>query len=281
MAEAPSLVTRRPRIGGPFSDSRLATRMSSWWQRRSFGDIRSYCMFVGYPRSGHSLLGSLLDAHPDAVIAHELDALDYVDKGWTRNELFARILRHDQDFTRGGRQWFGYDYNVAGQWQGRYRTLRVIGDKRGALSTERIAKSPALLDRLERLVGVPVRLLHVVRNPFDNIATMSRRTGESLDVAANRYFALCDTVAGIRCRWTSFLDVRHEELIAEPHRQLSRVVGWLDLDSPDGYLDACTATVFDSPRRTRHDVAWSTELLERVEAAARTYDFLAGYTMES
>jgi hypothetical protein len=281
MGEAPSLITIRPRIGGRFSESRAATRMSSWLQRGSFGNISAFCLFIGYPRSGHSLLGSLLDAHPDAVIAHELDALGYVERGWTRNELFSRILRHDHDFTRGGREWFGYDYNVPGQWQGRFRTLRVIGDKRGALSTERIARSPALLDQLERLVGVPVRLLHVARNPFDNIATMARRTGDSVEVAASRYFALCETVAGIRSRGASVLDVRHEELVADSRSQLSRVLGWLGLDAATDYLDACTAMVFDSPRQTRHGVAWSRELLERVEAGTRAYDFLAGYTLES
>ncbi len=26
-------------------------------------------MFIGYPRSGHSLVGSLLDAHPNIIVA--------------------------------------------------------------------------------------------------------------------------------------------------------------------------------------------------------------------
>jgi hypothetical protein len=138
-----------------------------------------------------------------------------------------------------------------------------------------------LLGQLEKLVGVPVRLLHVVRNPFDNIATMARRTGQPVELAADRYFALCDTVAGIRAGRTTVLDVRHEELVADPRAQLTQVVHWLGLDASTSYLDACTATVFDNPRRTRHEVGWREGLLTRVEAATREYDFLAGYTMES
>ena len=46
-----------------------------------FETIQLYCMFVGYPRSGHSLVGTLLDAHPDIVIAHELDALRHIRAG--------------------------------------------------------------------------------------------------------------------------------------------------------------------------------------------------------
>jgi len=33
--------------------------------RRHFDAVRTFCLFIGYPRSGHSLVGSLLDAHPD------------------------------------------------------------------------------------------------------------------------------------------------------------------------------------------------------------------------
>lgn len=32
------------------------------------GTVQAYVMFVGYPRSGHSIIGALLDAHPDAIL---------------------------------------------------------------------------------------------------------------------------------------------------------------------------------------------------------------------
>ena len=33
--------------------------------------VEKFVFFVGYPRSGHSIIGSVMDAHPDIVIAHE------------------------------------------------------------------------------------------------------------------------------------------------------------------------------------------------------------------
>ena len=33
--------------------------------------VEKFVLFVGYPRSGHSLIASVMDAHPDIVIAHE------------------------------------------------------------------------------------------------------------------------------------------------------------------------------------------------------------------
>ena len=57
-----------------------------------FKDVDTYCMFLGYPRSGHSLVGSLIDAHQEAIIAHELDALLFLQNGFSKFQLFYLIL---------------------------------------------------------------------------------------------------------------------------------------------------------------------------------------------
>jgi len=47
-------------------------------EEADFSKLRNFVLFVGYPRSGHSLVGSLIDAHPHAIIAHEVKILAYV-----------------------------------------------------------------------------------------------------------------------------------------------------------------------------------------------------------
>ncbi len=268
-------------MGGRTSDSRSRARISSWRFRRDFADVRSFVLFVGCPRSGHSLVASMLDAHSDVVIAHELDALPYVAAGWTRGELYARILLHDREFTAAGRKWFGYDYIVPGQWQGRFRQLRVIGDKRGAVTTERIGEDPSLLHRLEDVVGVPVRLLHVTRNPFDNVVTMSRRASSSLEGAADRYLDLCATVASIHAeRGGEIMHLRHEDLVADVPGRLGAVCRFLGLEADEDYLTACAGVAFDSPRRTRHELPWPAGQRDRMLAAMKQYDFLSSYALE-
>ncbi len=42
---------------------------------QELSDLHAFCMFIGYPKSGHSLVGSLLDAHPDMVIAKATNPL--------------------------------------------------------------------------------------------------------------------------------------------------------------------------------------------------------------
>lgn len=48
-------------------------------QSALFDGLETYCMFIGYPYSGHSLVGSLLDAHESMAISHELHALKFLD----------------------------------------------------------------------------------------------------------------------------------------------------------------------------------------------------------
>lgn len=243
-----------------------------------FDGVESFCLFVGYPRSGHSLVGSLLDAHPQVVLAHELDALRYVAAHYGRNQLYWLILERDAAFTRAGRNWTEFDYSVPGGWQGRFEQLKVIGDKKGGSTTMRLQQRPALLERLRATVGADVRLIHVVRNPFDNIATMSRRNHQTLEWASDRYFALCETVDHVtRGVPRSVIVLRHEDLIADPRRSLSSLCDALGLSADDSYLTACAAVVNPSPHLSRLEVRWTPALLRSVERRIDGFGFLDGY----
>jgi hypothetical protein len=101
---------------------------------------RSFCLFIGYPKSGHSLVGALLDAHPEIVIAKATNPLALVAvDGMPRDEAFAMLLESSREEALRGRKQNKYRYGVEGQWQGQARTLRVLGDKFSDRTTKRIA----------------------------------------------------------------------------------------------------------------------------------------------
>ncbi|MGH2595272.1 MAG: sulfotransferase [Actinomycetota bacterium] len=245
-----------------------------------FDSVERFCLFIGYPRSGHSLVGSLLDAHRNVVLAHELDALRYVSAGYRRKQLYWMILQRDAEFTRSGRRWTEFDYSVPGQWQGRYEQLRIIGDKKGGVTTLRLGRHPELLERLRLVAGKDVRLIHVARNPFDNIATMSRRTHQTLAEASDQFFALCRTVQGIKERSApgSVIDIRHEGLIKDPRGCLSSLCTDLGIPISEEYLDACAAVVAPSPHLSRHEAPWTEKLIGSVEGRMAAFNFLDGYS---
>lgn len=250
--------------------------------RAAFRDLETFCAFIGYPRSGHTLIGSLLDAHPQAVIADELDALRFLQAGFDRRQVFYLMLRNSRNFAADGRERTGYPYRVPGQWQGRFEKLRVIGDKFGGVTETRLKFHPTLLDSLPWRLELKTRYIHVLRNPYDIIATLHLRQRHTLTGAVQRFFLLCDAVGHIKSRLPrDVFEMRHEEFLDDAKAMLRGLCGFLGLAATDDYLDACAAIVHRSPHKSRHDVAWPGELLEEIAGRMEQFEFLKGYSFES
>jgi Sulfotransferase family len=263
----------------------LIQNIHSAWLRRKyreqFDEVKCFCLFVGYPRSGHSIVGALLNAHKDAVISHGLIVPPYVLRGCSRDELYARIIARAMWFNmRGNRA--NYSYQIPGQWQGRFQKLQVIGDKRGGETSLCIAEHPDFLQRVRDIVGVPLRLIHVVRNPFDNIAAISIWQHLSLRESIDHYFQ--------HCRGTSLLSslaqpgevvtVRHEQMIRAPREVLAELCEFLGLASYPGYLDDCCNVIFKKPTFPRRKVNWPDNLLREIKQRIQELPFLADYQFE-
>ena len=91
--------------------------------------IETLALFVGYPRSGHTLIGSLLDAHPHIVIANELDIFqkwtEWTEVEKTRENLLNKMYENSYIQAQGegyrSATKSGHTYSVPNQWQGRYK----------------------------------------------------------------------------------------------------------------------------------------------------------------
>lgn len=254
----------------------------------SFADLEKFCFFIGYARSGHTLVGSMLDAHPEIVIAHELDAVGYVRHHFTRAQLFALLLERDQTFGSMGWTWSGYQYEVPGQYQGRYERLRVLGDKRGNYAAMQIARWPELLDRIRRVVRVPIRVVHVTRNPFDNVATAARRHKfppaqvSVVTQATAWYERSCEAVAQVRRLLdpSELLDVRYESFVGEPTTSLAELCEFVGVRPDATYLQACAGLVWPSANRSRDTVEWTAEERRGVERLIGRYELLGSYSFD-
>jgi hypothetical protein len=258
-----------------------------------YKDLETYLMFIGYPRSGHTLLGSVLDAHPDMVIAHELDALYYFKARYHAHQVYRLILENERKFTAEGRQWMGYDYNVPGQWQGRYRKLKVIGDKSGGRSSRRMKrpKGPNHLQKVIRTTGKKIKIIHMVRNPYDNISTMTTRSAERmpglldralLDTQIRAYFRLAETnqkiiELGIHDIYTIY----QESFITNTQQELKKILDWLNLPATPDYLKACDEAVWSDPKRRRFSFPlWNEDTIKVVQERMSLIPFLHNYSFE-
>lgn len=277
---------------------------------RELRHIETFVQFAGFPRSGHSLIGSIIDAHPEARVSHELDAMGLLNRGMPQTAIFALIDRMAQEFTRHGRYWNGHSYLVPGAHHDTAAPLRVIGDKKGDVAVRWIARNPALLDQLQRSDWPVKKWILVLRNPYDNIATMSLREGrvydqlrsdtnssedfhralrekqaegviasQALDNQIDEYARLCRTVDEMKHKTApaNWLDLSHEELTADPAAQISRLIGFLDLPPVPDYVEQCAAMVHPRSHQTRDLLVWPAATRERVQALCREFSFLKPY----
>ena len=261
-----------------FIKSSIMNTVFKW----DYHEIERYTMFIGYPRSGHTLVGSLLDAHPDIVISHELDALRYLRAGFGRERIFSLILEKDKVFTGKGRQWTGYDYEVENQWQGKYRKLRVIGDKKGGGSSRHLQAKPGIIKKLKKEMQLPIRLIHIVRHPLDNIATHNRKWSvrPTLQEAIDSYFRRVEANAKLQreVNPSEWIELTHEEFVDQPKESLKKLILFLDVEPDEDYLDTAAKKVFKSTTNSRNKIDWPSKMVEQVKERSQKYDFLRHYT---
>jgi Sulfotransferase family len=245
--------------------------------------IKTYCMFVGCPRTGHSLIGSLLDAHPRIVIAHELDALRLFYRGFSRRQVFHLLLENSRKMAASGRSHHGYSYAVPNQWQGRFEQLQVLGDKKGAASAWRLYLNPDFLEFVRNRIAIDLKFVHVIRNPYDVLATMSRRSRhKTLDTHIDLFFQLCSSIERLKKRSQDFqiYDVRLESFIEDPKPHLEDLCSFIGVKAEARYLEDCASIVFESPKRSRFDIEWSRESIAKVRERMEGFSFLSGYTYD-
>lgn len=249
-----------------------------------FATVRTCCLFIGAVKSGGSLIGSLLDAHPRAVVSDEADPLRYLTAGFRRDQVFHLLAKAAHREAMKGRvtarRLDPYSLAVPGQHQGVVDAPLVVGDSRAGPTTRRLGHRPELIEQWRTLLGeIDDRYIHVVRNPYDPIAAMVRRGRRTFDNAIADYAAQCRRATMLRERLTAqrVLTVRYEDLLATPTAQLRTVCDFLGLDAPDDYLAACAGIVDPSRTGERHTVDWDPAAIAAVELLTADFPFLMGY----
>ncbi|MFP3914641.1 MAG: sulfotransferase [Actinomycetota bacterium] len=263
---------------------RLVARREGRRHPDRFDHLEALCLFVGHTKSGGTLLGAMIDAHPQAVVADEVDVLRHLEAGLSRREILDLLVRNARREALKGRvtarRLGGYSLAVPSQWQGSYREIQVVGESRAGPTTRRLGSGPGGLEALRELAApARLRLVHVVRNPLDPIAAMVRRGGRTVESATADYAAQAERLETVRSRLEpdELITVRYEELVGDPRLHLSRVLGHLGLEAREDHLGAC-ATLVDARRsREREWIQWSPAQIEGVAKVAEGHGFLAPY----
>ncbi len=254
-------------------------------------EIETFVFFVGYPRSGHSLLGACLDAHPNAVISHELDALSLLKKGTSRIDLFDAICEKAHSFHLEGSVWSGYSYDIPTMYQGRYETIKIIGDKRGGTSSSHLRDHPELLEEVKKLAP-KFKIIHLVRNPYDCISTsvlkreaVQQKSFTTADLMrkAGHFFEKAEVIEKlIGKEKDAVISIRHEDLVKNPLPTLTEVCGFLGLSVFDAYLEACQSKIWTNTNQSRHKInLWNDSTIKLIQKQIDRFSFFNGYSFTS
>ncbi len=263
--------------------------------KKDFQKVKGFILFVGYPRSGHSIVGALLDAHPNIIIGMEWNVLSHLKAGFRKNQIFYSLMLRSRIFReREKNVWTGYSYRIEDSYQGRYTTIHFFGDKLGGFVSRYLISDPQLFPMLYKEMGVPVYHIHVIRNPFDVISTMTNRYYEkrkpldyritSLDLLTfiERFFKWAWAIKKYREeKERLWIDIYHEDLVHDSTSVLKRLMDYLGLEVGEEYYRACRNLIYRTPHRSRKTVPWTPELITYVESEIRKIPFLQRYDFNS
>jgi hypothetical protein len=203
---------------------------------------------VGVPRSGTTLLRLMLDAHPELAIPPEThfvpaviravrrgrtadgvagvitDHRRWVDFGLDRDELHERIRALGPMYAGAAIRAF---YELYAEKQGKPRW----GDKTPGYATR--------MRRIQRALP-EARFIHVMRDGRDVVASRARRAQRDplpVDVAARRWKRRVLSTRRRAKDIEHYVEVRYEQLVADPEETLRRVCDFVELPFEGAMLD--------------------------------------------
>ena len=250
-------------------------------------NVRGAVFTVGFNRSGSSLIGDLLSAHPNIVMDNESGIIrKYVDKEFTsRESLLSFMIKHDIDRA--------YKKNyIAGQYQHHYDgNIEIVGDKHSSNNSRFLMKTESnKLEELEKFIKLPIKLLFNVRNPYDMVASMVKATWDGKE---SRDKKIKEAISFFTCRSADNMKlinqvsadrifmIRLEDFIASPEKMLADICDFLSVAKTPAYLSSCAEATYKMPDRSRNTLNWSEEHEREVDALIEKYAFFDGYSRDA
>ena len=279
--------------------------------------VKTFVFFLGHGRSGHSIVGSLMDSHPNMVIASEVDVFTKLSDGSLapiKSEIFNALwVNTRKDLKNGLRakstEAKGYNLFVDGLYEGSYVDhIDVIGDKKGGITTKLLTTKPDkwshVYDILKSL-NVTIKVIFVIRNPYDNIGTslfyeqnsykavnkfggikQSNNTYNFdptiIQKSIKSYFLYHQGIANTKKKYNlDVIEIHVRDLISDPRGTLLNICDNLGVICSESYLEICSNKIFKTESKTRHLVKWTDEQLTMIQQDIEKYSCLKGYNFYS
>ena len=143
---------------------------------------------------------------------------------------------------------------------------------------------------------LPLIVIHVVRNPYDMIATELLRTttkqfdmrAEDLTVAkpddkvVKRYADIFMQASGVIrvMELTKVVEIHSEDFTADPRNIVRGICTTFSLPCPEEYIEACYEKAYRNSSKSRYNMEWSPNMLRYVANNMKNYSFFSKYTFD-
>ena len=264
--------------------------------RNSSKDIQIMLLTIGFPRSGSSLLGYLLTAHPNMVVADEaLHSEQKVRIYSNLDQIFNQILEHDYNMQLRSHVWQKLKktlFNVIStrhrieryilihnQYQGHFEQLKVIGNKSSHVDLPNLSTDTLkILKKSLKEKNIVLKWIFTVRNPYDIYSTMMRHHHPR-----DELIEICVQNKGLLKQIDSqdIFYAKYEDMVANPHLQLAKVCDFLQVPASPDYLDDCASVVYKKAHKSRLKHDWTMDEKQTIESLIEKYDFFSGYDWDT
>lgn len=246
--------------------------------------IRSFLMFIGFGRSGHSIVGQVVNAHPNALVADEAPLFDDIGVSFSVDEAIRYLKARDKKFARRKyRKGSGRDFRFRALYQGYVTLPSVLGFSKAGYTSRKIAENPDIPSTLEQNLEIRPRFICIVRNPFDMIASgMRRREANFEEICANFEAAAVYLESSLQTlQGYSVLKLRQEDFLMDPETELERMFSFLELPTSSDFKKSISDGLFASPDKSRSRVPEIAQNRSRIERLIQAHEFFRGYSYDS
>lgn len=240
----------------------------------NFDTLKYYVIYMRYKRSGSSLLVNLLDAHPNAIFVRNEELYGKFDR-WDEpsiiyNHLYNSTKRYcDRPFSANG-----YRYPIEGV--GTAKDPVVIGHKSSTRRFLPVAHSSEKLKAFQKAVALPLKFLHLVRSPFDQVNARwqqkeFRRIEAPLDELISHVREQTEGNAAMReqAERTNYYQVHYEDIKDHPVSTMAAVCIFLGLPIISEHLERCNGLV--NQTLEKEATTWTVETKAKVRHLIADY----------
>jgi len=250
-----------------------------------FDTVEAYVVYLRYKRSGSALLVNLLDAHPNVVFVRNEELFGTWERWKTEgpHRLFQHLYSNSRRYHRKPFSANGYSYPIRGV--GEIEVPMVIGHKSSTRRMKELSESPARFRAFKEYVGVPLKFVHLVRSPYDQVNARWqqkewRRKSAPVMPLIKHVEEQLRVNTTMRAYAESYYQIHYEDLVADPKKEMRGLLSFLGVPVLDDHLENCVGLVRVVPHAVMPE--WREEERSFVQKMINDYpEFLGRYEDES